>query len=152
MNLQMIHVPDVTPKSIYPIFEKVKIMELPYFNTKTKLFDEKAFLSRLKRLPPKSCILLESGGWLNNAGVYPNWLQIVETIVKCDLFPIVTSTQFGFVESDLIDLLINKNIEFIVCQEFTHNLGLYDEPIGCMNLITKVCKVWELYFYLTTSL
>jgi len=140
IKLETIYVPDVTPIKLHPSLSKVQICQLAYFDEKTKSFNQTDFISRIKQLPSKSVVLLETGGRLNNSGVYPdNWSPIVDAIVAANHFPIVAQTQYGFTEhqSDLIRLLVSKNVEFFICQEFSHNLGLYDEPIGCLHLITK---------------
>ena len=141
-NLEEIYLPNVAPKSLIDFIpEGITVQFLPYFDEKTNLFDEKSFISKLKNLPRKSCIVLETGGKWNLSGAYPtDWSTIIEIISKREIFPIFGSTQQGFIDVDLgpFDKIVEKDVEFMICHDFTHTLGLYSQPIGLLSLVTKV--------------
>lgn len=71
------------------------------------------------------------------------WARIAELAKLKDIFLVIDSAYLGFssgdteVDAEGIRFLYEQGLEFIVCQSFSKNLGLYSERTGCTHVVLK---------------
>lgn len=107
-------------------------------------FDEVAH--HLKSLVPKGSIVLMQACANNPTGIDPTekqWVEISKICKDRELIPLVDSAYLGFVTADfnkdsfLIKMLAEDGHNFLFCQSFSKNMGLYGERLGVLHVVCK---------------
>jgi len=121
----------------------VKWAEYRYYDHTTRGLDFVGMLSDLNAAPTGSVILLHVCAH-NPTGVDPTpeqWQQIMQVMKERQLYPFFDVAYQGFATGDLekdsyaVRLFDNEGLEFMVCQSYAKNFGLYGERVGALNLI-----------------
>lgn len=74
---------------------------------------------------------------------HEDWEKIVKALQSNKVFPLIDIAYQGFASGSLekdswiIKYLYSLNMEFITCQSFSKNLGLYSERLGACHIITQ---------------
>lgn len=72
-----------------------------------------------------------------------DWKRIVAALQAKKILPLIDIAYQGFASGDLqkdswiVKYLYSLNMEFITCQSFSKNLGLYSERLGACHIITQ---------------
>lgn len=112
---------------------KLKWVEYPYYNDKTKGVDIEGMIKFLSTAEAGSIVLLHACAH-NPTGVDPtenDWKKIAEVMKKNSLFPYFDSAYQGFASGDLnkdawaIRYFIEQGFQMLVSQSFAKNMGLY---------------------------
>ena len=141
-----------------------RILPYRYWNVKEKSFEISQMLSDLNDAPDRSIVILHAAGH-DPTGIDPDkqqWKSIAAKIIEKSHFCVFdcsyqvrlqlkffTSLKIikGLVSGDFSDdawavrYFASLGLEMIVCQSFAANLGIYDERVGTMILITKDAKI-----------
>lgn len=71
------------------------------------------------------------------------WKQIASIVKSRDLFPVFDIAYQGFSSGDKdvdawpVRYFYEQNLEFLVCQSFSKNMGLYSERTGCLHAVVQ---------------
>lgn len=116
-----------------------------YYDEKTKSLDFQATVDALEQAPPKSVFVLQAVCHNPTGCDYlrEQWLQILAILKEKDIFPVFDMAYQGF-SSGLTDedawavrQAYKANLEFMVCQSYSKNMGLYSERAGCLHIVIK---------------
>lgn len=130
------------------IFEKAgfDVKQYPYWDETTKSLKFDDMINTLKNdAKPGSVVLLHACAH-NPTGVDPTehqWRQIAAVMKEKKLLPIMDSAYQGYASGSLdkdafaIRLFADEGFEYLMCQSFAKNLGLYGERIGMLHVICK---------------
>ena len=116
-----------------------------HFNPSTGEVDFPAIVEALKQAPPKSVFMLQVGCHNPTGADYTEeqWKEIGALLRDRDLIPLLDCAYLGFssgsTENDAwpIRHLYDLGIDFLVCQSFSKNLGLYGERVGAMHVVVQ---------------
>jgi len=124
------------------------VKEYPYWSASGKCLDFDGMLSTLTDAPNGSSVLLHAVAH-NPTGMDPTqeqWAQIVE-LVKVKQFVVLLDNAYqGFASGDLdtdrysTSLLEASGAEFILCQSFAKNMGLYGERVGMVHVVCTTAE------------
>jgi aspartate aminotransferase len=128
------------------------VREYPYWDPLKKILNIEGLLQSFSDAPSKSIMLLHPCAH-NPTGVDPTidqWMRIAEVIkVLVDLLKRKNHIVFfdcayqGFASGDLeqdaaaIRYFVEQGFEMLVAQSYAKNFGLYNERIGCLNVVCK---------------
>jgi len=149
-----IYVSDPTWGNHNAIFAKAgcKVKTYPYWHEATKGMDWNGMKSTLNSAPNGSTILLHAVAH-NPTGIDPTqdqWREIVEICRTKKHFPMLDCAYQGYASGDLhydgfaLRLFETSGLQFMVCQSFAKNLGLYGERMGMLHVVCKSaaeCKI-----------
>jgi len=116
-----------------------------YWNPQTRGLDLEGMLEDLRAAPENAVIILHAVAH-NPTGVDPTqeqWKEIAKVVEERKLFPLLDSAYQGFASGDLdrdawaVRYFVERGFEFICCQSFAKNFGLYNERVGNLTLVTK---------------
>lgn len=120
---------------------KVPIASYRYWDPKTRGLDLNGMLSDLRAAPMGSIVLLHTCAH-NPTGVDPTrsqWDQIAQVVKERNLYTLFDTAYQGFATGSLendcysVRLFDRLGLEFVVCQSFAKNIGLYGERIGAVH-------------------
>lgn len=118
---------------------------LPYYNTKTRAFDQDAFVAALAAAEPGSAVIFHACAH-NPTGCDPSregWRAIADAVRARSIFPVFDSAYLGFnsgsVDEDAwpIRYFVDElRLEAAVCTSFSKNMGLYGERVGTVTFVS----------------
>ncbi|KAG6358353.1 hypothetical protein INS49_014237 [Diaporthe citri] len=118
---------------------------LPYYNTKTRAFDQDAFVAGLHAAEPGSAVIFHACAH-NPTGCDPSrdgWRAIADAVRARSIFPVFDSAYLGFnsgsVDEDAwaIRYFVDElRLEAAVCTSFSKNMGLYGERVGTVTFVS----------------
>lgn len=118
---------------------------LPYYNTKTRAFDQDAFVAGLDAAEPGSAVIFHACAH-NPTGCDPSregWRAIAAAVRARSVFPVFDSAYLGFnsgsVDEDAwpIRYFVDElRLEAAVCTSFSKNMGLYGERVGTVTFVS----------------
>ena len=146
-NSKTIYLPDPSWGNHKAIFQKsgLEVKTYPYWDAAKKNLNFEGMLSGIKAAPSGSIILLHSVAH-NPTGIDPTpdqWKQVVEACQTGGLVPVIDNAYQGFasgcLEKDAMATRMfgDSGMEFIICQSFAKNMGLYGERIGMLHIVCK---------------
>lgn len=122
-------------------------IEYPYYNYSTRSVDIDSVCKALNGAPAKSVFVMQAVCH-NPTGCdlsREEWVKIFDIIQSKDIFLVFDIAYQGLSSGDInkdawaIREAYSRKMEFIACQSYSKNLGLYSERAGC----THVCT-WDL--------
>lgn len=116
-----------------------------HYNKETGKVDLDALLNTIDNMPESSVLLLQACCHNPTGADYSKdqWRQIVEKIKTKNIFTFFDIAYQGFASGDkdedayAIRLFYQENMEFLVCESFSKNMGLYGERIGCLHVVSN---------------
>lgn len=116
-----------------------------YYNPETHGVDFAATMEMLQTAPERSVILLQAVCHNPTGCDYTRdqWDQILKVFGERDLFLLFDIAYQGFASGNVdedawaIRQAYDAGLEFIVCQSYSKNLGLYAERTGCTHVRTS---------------
>lgn len=141
-----VYLSDPTWANHHQIFSNVglPIAKYPYFSKETKGLDFDGMKAALAAAPDQSIVLLHVCAH-NPTGVDPTeaqWAEIADLLAEKRHFPFFDCAYQGFASGSLqrdnaaVRLFTERGFEFLVCQSFAKNFGLYGERAGCFHFVT----------------
>ncbi|KAH6662936.1 aminotransferase class I and II [Plectosphaerella plurivora] len=141
-----VYLSDPTWANHHQIFSNVglPIAKYPYFSKETKGLDFDGMKAALSAAPDQSIVLLHVCAH-NPTGVDPTeaqWAEIADLLAEKRHFPFFDCAYQGFASGSLqrdnaaVRLFTERGFEFLVCQSFAKNFGLYGERAGCFHFVT----------------
>lgn len=141
-----IYVSNPTWANHHQIFGNVglTVKTYPYFKADTLSLDFEGFIGTLSQAKAGEIVLLHACAH-NPTGIDPTreqWAKIAEIIVARGLFPFFDCAYQGFASGNLsndawaVRHFVDLGIEFLVCQSFAKNFGLYGERVGALHVIS----------------
>lgn len=141
-----VYLSDPTWANHNQIFSNVglPVAKYPYFSKETKGLDFEGMKKALADAPEQSIVLLHVCAH-NPTGVDPTqdqWAEIADLLAKKRHFPFFDCAYQGFASGSLskdnaaVRLFTERGFEFLVCQSFAKNFGLYGERAGCFHFVT----------------
>eukprot|EP00823_Brevimastigomonas_motovehiculus_P001385 TRINITY_DN1190_c0_g2_i1.p1 TRINITY_DN1190_c0_g2~~TRINITY_DN1190_c0_g2_i1.p1 ORF type:complete len:456 (+),score=117.59 TRINITY_DN1190_c0_g2_i1:33-1370(+) len=121
----------------------LKLKTYRYWDKKGRCLDFSNMLADLHSAPLRSCVLFHACAH-NPTGVDPTheqWKKIALVVRERQLFPIFDSAYQGFASGSLDDdawairYFLSEGFEFLACQSFAKNFGLYAERIGALHVV-----------------
>lgn len=119
---------------------------LPYYNTKTRAFDQDAFVAALNAAEQGTSAVIFHACAHNPTGCDPSregWRAIADAVRARSIFPVFDSAYLGFnsgsVDEDAwpIRFFVDElRLEAAVCTSFSKNMGLYGERVGTVTFVT----------------
>ncbi|MCA9238717.1 MAG: aspartate/tyrosine/aromatic aminotransferase [Planctomycetales bacterium] len=114
----------------------------PYLDKATGGLDYQAMMSALKNVPAGDVVLLH-GCCHNPCGVDPTleqWGEVASLLYSRGVLPLIDFAYQGFadgIEEDAAGLLefCRPGQEFVVCNSFSKNFGLYRERVGGVTMV-----------------
>lgn len=136
-----------TWQNYQPMIEHIggKVTTYKHYNEEARLVDFDCVLSALNSAPSKSVFLFQTCCH-NPTGTdftRKQWEQIGSIMQKRQLLPLLDTACQGFSsgtpDQDAwpIRYLYSLNLEFIVCQSFSKNMGLYSERCGAVHVVVQ---------------
>lgn len=117
----------------------------PYWDAATRRIAYDGLIQTLATAPSCSVVVFHATAH-NPTGIDPTrdqWKAIAALCKKKRHFPFFDSAYQGFASGDLdrdswaIRYFRDQGFELLVCQSFAKNLGLYNERIGALHVLTK---------------
>lgn len=131
------------------IFEAAgaKVETYPYYDPKTNGLRAADMLAALKKLKPKSTVLLHACCH-NPTGVdldADTWREIAGICAERDLIPLIDFAYQGFAEglqadSEPIRMFADKGLTFFVCNSYSKSFSIYRERCGALSVVTGSAK------------
>ncbi|CAL7937827.1 unnamed protein product [Xylocopa violacea] len=127
-----------------------KACEYTYWDAKNHSLDIEGMLKDLRDAPENAVIILHACAH-NPTGCDPTpeqWAKIADVIEEKRLFTLFDSAYQGFASGDLdrdayaVRMFAQRGIEFMCCQSFAKNFGLYNERVG--NLVVVMSNTKEI--------
>ena len=123
---------------------ELKVENYAYLDDNGTGLDFNAMIDSLNQIPAGDIVCLHACCH-NPTGVDPDqnqWNSIIEVISQRNLIPLVDFAYQGFgagIEEDAntVRAFAESDLEFIVCNSFSKNFGLYGERIGGLTLVSK---------------
>lgn len=123
----------------------LKVDSYPYYDNKTNTLDFNATCNAIKKMPPKSVILLQACCH-NPTGIdfsSEQWKELSTLIKKQGVFPFFDMAYQGFkasLEEDRLPIKIfldDGHEEMAIATAYSKNFGLYGERMGALTIVTK---------------
>lgn len=141
----VIYVSNPTWANHFSIFKNVglTVKTYPYFKAETLTLDFEGLIDTLSHANKGEIVLLHACAH-NPTGIDPTheqWAKIADVIIERGLFPFFDCAYQGFASGDLdndawaVRHFAERGIEFLVCQSFAKNFGLYGERVGALHVI-----------------
>lgn len=114
-----------------------------YYDEKTKSLDFQSIRAAAEAAPQGTVFLLQTcchnptGSDLSQ----DQWVELVNIIKQRKLVPLLDTAYQGFGSGDLdkdawpIRYIYSQGLEFVVCQSFSKNMGLYSERVGACHVV-----------------
>ena len=115
-----------------------------YFDAATRGIDWAGLMEDLGAAPDGSVVLLHACAH-NPTGVDPTdeqWAELAKLVAAKGFFAVFDSAYQGYATGDLerdcsaVKIFVEAGLDFMTCQSFSKNLGLYSERIGCLSCVT----------------
>jgi aspartate/tyrosine/aromatic aminotransferase len=114
-----------------------------YLAADGKSLDFSGLLDSLQQIPAGDVVCLHACCH-NPTGVDPTseqWSQILETLTERNLIPLIDFAYQGFGSGVVEDAAVvrkfaDAGMEFLVCNSFSKNFGLYSERVGGLTIVT----------------
>ncbi|ODQ65671.1 PLP-dependent transferase [Nadsonia fulvescens var. elongata DSM 6958] len=147
-----IWVSDPTWGNHFKVFEtaNLQIKVYPYWDPATRGLNWEALKDTLQNQTSPGDIILLHACAHNPTGVDPThqqWEELSEIISAKQLYPFFDAAYQGFASGDLdhdafaIRYFAERHAEFLVCQSFAKNFGLYGERTGALHIVSKTSVV-----------
>lgn len=140
-----VYVSDPSWENHRVIFEAAgaKVETYPYYDPKTGGLRAADMLEALRRLKPKSTVLLHSCCH-NPTGVdldLDTWKEIADICAERDLIPLIDFAYQGFAEglqpdSAPIRMFADKGLTFFVANSYSKSFAIYRERCGALSVVT----------------
>lgn len=141
-----IYVSDPTWANHEKIFSAchLEVHKYRYYKPETRGLNLPAMLEDIEKMEEGSAIVLHACAH-NPTGVDPNkeeWVKIAEVCQKRGLFVVFDSAYQGFASGDPIkdgyamSKFAEMKIPMAICQSFSKNFGLYNERVGCAQIVS----------------
>lgn len=125
--------------------------EYKYYDSVANVADFDAALEALSSAPAESVFVLQAVCHNPTGCDYSKeqWVQILDVIQERNIFPLFDIAYQGFASGNIDDdawvirEAYGRGIEFVTCQSFSKNLGLYSERAGCTHVRVKDKEVIE---------
>jgi aspartate aminotransferase len=116
-----------------------------HYDPQTGGVDFDALLTAIKEAPTKSTFILQACCHNPTGADYSReqWKEIACAISKYNHFTLFDIAYQGLSSGSLdedawpVRYFMEKNMEFMVCQSFSKNLGLYGERAGCLHVVGR---------------
>uniref|UniRef100_A0A7S1MS63 Aspartate aminotransferase n=1 Tax=Neobodo designis TaxID=312471 RepID=A0A7S1MS63_NEODS len=141
-----VYVSNPTWANHLPIFQQAgfhNLKEYRYFNKATNGLDYQGMCDDLWNAPDQSVVILHLCGH-NPTGVDPTpeqWQRLCDLCKLKRFYVIFDSAYQGYASGDLdrdafgIRLFARNKVEFIACQSYAKNMGLYGDRLGCLSVV-----------------
>lgn len=114
-----------------------------YFDANSNGIDFDATIAALKNAPKNSVFILQAICHNPTGSDYTKeqWDQILPLLKEKEIFPVFDIAYQGFASGSLdedawvVREAYKRGLEFMVCQSYSKNLGLYAERAGCLHLV-----------------
>ncbi|KAG7665252.1 AAT22 [[Candida] subhashii] len=116
-----------------------------HYDESSKSVDFESVRKALKTAPAKTIFLFQTCCH-NPTGAdftQEQWIEIVEIMKDRDLLPLLDTAYQGFSSGDKdvdawpIRHFYKQGMEFVVCESFSKNMGLYSERVGCTHVVVQ---------------
>ena len=123
----------------------IAVEEYRYWDAQKKSLNLTALLEDIQKAPVKSVFIMHSCAH-NPTGVDPTadqWRQIADALESRQHYIIFDSAYQGFASGDLdkdayaLRYFASRGMEYLLCQSYSKNFGLYNERCGCVVAVTK---------------
>ncbi|KAK6454853.1 aspartate aminotransferase/Glutamic oxaloacetic transaminase AAT2/GOT1 [Scheffersomyces xylosifermentans] len=122
-----------------------KVTTFTHYNEKTKKIEFDAVVSALESAPANSVFLFQTCCHNPTGADYSQeqWKKIGQLLKQRDLIAVLDTAYQGFSSGDkdkdawAIRHFYELGLEFVVCQSFSKNLGLYGERVGCVHAVVQ---------------
>ena len=123
----------------------LEVKQYKYYNKDTIGLDFDSMIADLKSAPAKSVVLLHACAH-NPTGIDPTpdqWQQISQVVKEKEHYPFFDMAYQGFASGDTdkdaypIRLFVKEGHNFILCQSFAKNMGLYGERVGAFSIVCE---------------
>lgn len=119
----------------------------PYFNSTTHQLDFDAMLAKLNTVPKGDLVVLQTACH-NPTGVdltESQWQEIIEVAEQQQFLTLIDTAYQGFgvgLSEDVasIKAFAQCNLECFITYSFSKNMGLYNERVGALCVLTKTAK------------
>lgn len=119
-----------------------KYHEYKYYEASTNAVDFEAALSALEAAPANSVFVLQAVCHNPTGCDYSKeqWAQILDIVQRKEIFPLFDIAYQGFASGDVDDdawvirEAYKRGLEFVACQSYSKNMGLYSERAGCTHV------------------
>lgn len=116
--------------------------EYKYYDAKANAADFDAAIEALESAPPKSVFVLQAVCHNPTGCDYSKeqWAKILDVMETRNLFPLFDIAYQGFASGDVDDdawairEAHRRGLEFVACQSYSKNMGLYSERAGCIHV------------------
>lgn len=131
----------------YPMIESIggEIKEYQYYDNLTHEVDFESLEKAISEAEPRSAFLIQLCGH-NPTGVdytKDQWRQISKLVKNREILLVLDSAYLGFASGSIyedswaIRYLYEQNHEFLVCQSYSKNMGLYSERSGVIHVVLQ---------------
>lgn len=122
-----------------------KYHEYKYYDPKTNAVDFDAAVEALEAAPDKSVFVLQAVCHNPTGCDYSReqWSKILDILQRKDIFPLFDIAYQGFASGSVdedawsIREAYKRGLEFVACQSYSKNMGLYSERAGCIHVSVK---------------
>lgn len=123
----------------------IAVEEYRYWDSASRSLNLKAMLEDLSKAPSGSIIILHSCAH-NPTGVDPTaeqWEQIANICEQKKHHILFDSAYQGFASGDIdrdaysLRYFASRGLEYLLCQSYSKNFGLYNERCGCVVVVAK---------------
>lgn len=144
-SFKNLYLPDPSWPNHQPIFASanLNIERYPYYDYKNHRVDFAALLTFVKKMPPKSIIMLHACCH-NPTGAdlqMDQWKELSDVILKLGVFPFFDLAYQGFsknVDEDAkaVRYFLSQGHEMLLAASYSKNFGLYGERVGLLAFVT----------------
>ncbi len=131
------------------VFERcgMNVKHYPYYDKENKCLAYQQMFSYLESLPPGSIIVMHAVCH-NPTGIDPTeeqWKELSDLFLKKKLIPFFDCAYHGFgstlfEDAKAMRLFVEKGNDMLIAYSFSKNMGLYNERIGALYIITQCVK------------
>lgn len=122
-----------------------KVNYYNHYDKKTRGVDFPLLESALTSAPEKSVFILQACCHNPTGADFSKdqWKQICRIVKERDLITLFDAAYLGFSSGDKdidawpIRYFYEQELEFLVCQSFSKNMGLYGERVGCLHVVAN---------------
>lgn len=149
-----VYISDPTWVNHFSIFSSVgwpHVEKYRYYDNKANGLDFEGMKADIQAAPERSIFVLHQCAH-NPTGVDPSeeqWNEIAEMMIAKNHQVFFDSAYQGYASGDLVRdsyaarLFFRKGIEFICAQSFSKNMGLYNERVGTLSVVTANASLKE---------
>lgn len=116
-----------------------------HYSETTRDIDFESVLEALNTAPAKAVFLFQACCHNPTGADFSRdqWKEIASIVRERDIFPVFDIAYQGFASGDKdvdawpVRYFYRQDIEFLVCQSFSKNMGLYSERVGCLHAVVQ---------------